>query len=137
MHPSNIPIEGFPQMDPNLPSTAAPVDVDDEEESPARQEEFEIESLESSPGSSLRLSRRGKIDMTQLEASPGALRRGVQQLEASPGVRRRGEPRLEDAPPRTPSRAEVVVQRAASRLEEAPARTPSRNRGGRPQVRPY
>jgi len=127
MPASQIPIEGFP-LDPNQPSTAAPVDVDDMGEP----DPFEIESLESSPGSSLRMVRRGVPEVSQLQASPGVLRRGVAMLEASPGARRRNrqEPRLEDAQPRTPTRPEVKLEdapaRTPSRLEDIPARTPPR-----------
>lgn len=127
MPASQIPIEGFP-LDPNQPSTAAPVDVDDMVEP----DPFEIESLESSPGSSLRMVRRGVPEVSQLQASPGVLRRGVAMLEASPGARRRNrqEPRLEDAQPRTPTRPEVKLEdapaRTPSRLEDTPARIPSR-----------
>ena len=82
-----IPVEGF--ADPNLPSSRSPVAVD--QSSPPRMEEpMEIECLDSSPGTTIRSSRRGR----PLEGPPG-----VNRLQASPGARRRGEGgRLEDAP---------------------------------------
>ena len=60
MPASQIPIGGFPQVDPTLPSSSLPVEVDDEEEVAGSPEPppVEIESLENSPGNTLRQSAR-------------------------------------------------------------------------------
>jgi len=72
MPASQIPVEGYP-LQPDqliLPSSPAPVEVDDPAPEP-----MEIESLENSPGNTLRTARRGKPEVTMLTASPGARRR--------------------------------------------------------------
>ena len=48
MPPSQIPIGGY--ADPNLPSSAVMVDVDDDMNFVEKNDEMEIESLENSPG---------------------------------------------------------------------------------------
>lgn len=101
MPASQIPIGGFPQQDPNLPSSATPVEVDDIEfeKSP---DPIEIESLENSPGSTLRSSRRGHPEVKQLTASPGPRRRvdGV-KLEDAPARTNSTPNKLDSALPRT------------------------------------
>ena len=82
-----IPVEGF--TDPTLTSSRGPVEVD-QSPPPRMEEPMEIECLDSSPGTTIRSSRRGR----PLEGPPG-----VNRLQASPGARRRGDGgRLEDAP---------------------------------------
>jgi len=98
MPASQIPIGGFPLADPNLPSSAQPVEVDDVEmeKAPAP---MEIESLDNSPGSTLRSSRRGQPEVKQLTASPGPRRRvDSMKLEDAPA---RVQQKLDAAPPRT------------------------------------
>ena len=48
MPPSQIPIGGY--ADPNMPSSAVMVDVDDDMNFVEKNDEMEIESLENSPG---------------------------------------------------------------------------------------
>ena len=69
MPASQIPLEGYPQGH-LTPSSTAPVEVDD-----LGPEPMEIESLENSPGNTLRTARRGKPEVATLTASPGARRR--------------------------------------------------------------
>eukprot|EP00092_Neocalanus_flemingeri_P067819 GFUD01082820.1.p1 GENE.GFUD01082820.1~~GFUD01082820.1.p1 ORF type:complete len:503 (+),score=74.45 GFUD01082820.1:149-1510(+) len=101
MPASQIPIGGFPQQDPNLPSSATPVEVDDIEFEKGP-DPIEIESLENSPGSTLRSSRRGQPEVKQLTASPGPRRRvdGI-KLEDAPARTNSTPNKLDSAPPRT------------------------------------
>ena len=92
MPASQIPLGGY--HDPSLPSSAVMVDVDDEEVV-EKEVPMEIESLENSPGNTL----KRKIEVTSMAESPGPRRR----LESQAG----GGPRLEDAPPRTNSKLQV------------------------------
>ena len=78
-----IPLGGY--SDPSLPSSAVMVDVDDDAGPP--EVPMEIESLENSPGNTL----KRKIDVTQMSESPAPRRR----LESGGGGK------LEDAPPRS------------------------------------
>jgi len=87
MPASQIPIGGFPQPDPSIPSSSQPVEVDDFEIEKGP-EPMEIESLDNSPGSTLRSSRRGQPEVKQLAESPGPRRR----VDSN---------KLENAPPRT------------------------------------
>ena len=59
---------------------------------------MEIESLDHSPGSTLRTARRGVPEVTSLADSPGARRRASSRLEDAPA--RSTPTRLEQAPPR-------------------------------------
>ena len=101
MPASQIPVEGFTHN--ILPSSSGPVEVDDIDPDP-----MEIESLDNSPGNTLRTARRGIPEVASLAASPGARRRvDASRLEDAPG---RGTPtptpatpRLEAAPPRVTS----------------------------------
>jgi len=86
MPASQIPLGGY--HDPSLPSSAVMVDVDDEE-LVEREVPMEIESLENSPGNTL----KRKIEVTSMAESPGPRRR----LESQGG----GGSKLEDAPART------------------------------------
>ena len=83
MPASQIPLGGY--SDPSLPSSAVMVDVDDDAGPP--EVPMEIESLENSPGNTL----KRKIDVTQMSESPAPRRR----LESGGGGK------LEDAPPRS------------------------------------
>lgn len=102
MPASQIPVEGYhhhhhhQQSYPDLPTSSVPIEVDDDLPEP-----MEIESLENSPGNTLRTARRGRPEVTPLTASPGATRR------------RENGPRLEEAPARVFS---------PNRLESAPPR---------------
>jgi hypothetical protein len=78
-----IPIDGFINPDQQMPVVEKPA-------SPPPDEPMEIECLDSSPGNTIRSSRRGR----PLEGPPG-----VNRLQASPGAKRRNDGgRLEDAP---------------------------------------
>merc|ERR1719305_499106 len=80
-----IPVEGFVNPEQQMPV--------EQPSSPQPEDPMEIECLDSSPGSTMRSSRRGR----PLEGPPG-----VNRLQASPGARRRNEGgRLEDAPPKS------------------------------------
>ena len=92
MPASQIPLGGY--HDPSLPSSAVMVDVDDEE-LVEREVPMEIESLENSPGNTL----KRKIEVTSMAESPGPRRR----LESQGG----GGSKLEDAPPRTNNKLQV------------------------------
>ena len=92
MPASQIPLGGY--HDPSLPSSAVMVDVDDEQMM-EKDVPMEIESLENSPGNTL----KRKIEVTSMSESPGPRRR----LE-SQGA---GGSKLEDAPPRTNSKLQV------------------------------
>ena len=85
------------QSYPDIPTSAAPIEVDDDIPEP-----MEIESLENSPGNTLRTARRGRPEVTALTASPGATRR-----------RDNNAARLEEAQPRayTPNRLESAPPR--------------------------
>ena len=91
MPASQIPLGGY--HDPSMPSSAVMVDVDDEE-LVEKEVPMEIESLENSPGNTL----KRKIEVTSMAESPGPRRR----LEGQPGGSR-----LEDAPPRTNNKLQV------------------------------
>ena len=109
MPASQIPIGGFPQPDPNLPSSATPVEVDDIEFEKGP-EPIEIESLENSPGSTLRYSRRGQPEVKQLTPSPGPRRRvdGI-KLEDAPARTNPTPNKLDSAPPRTNHKHQVTT----------------------------
>ena len=92
MPASQIPLGGY--HDPSLPSSAVMVDVDDEE-LVEKDVPMEIESLENSPGNTL----KRKIEVTSMAESPGPRRR----LESQGG----GGSKLEDAPPRTNNKLQV------------------------------
>ena len=83
-----IPVEGFVNQEPGR-MIQPPVE---QASSPPPDEPMEIECLDSSPGNTMRSSRRGR----PLEGPPG-----VNKLQNSPGARRRNDGgRLEDAPPK-------------------------------------
>jgi hypothetical protein len=95
MPASQIPLEGYPHHSyPDLPTSSVPIEVDDDIPEP-----MEIESLENSPGNTLRTARRGRPEVTSLTASPGARRRdtGTRFDEANQPFTPN---RLESAPPR-------------------------------------
>jgi len=102
MPASQIPLEGYSHLHnqsfPDIPTSAAPIEVDDDIPEP-----MEIESLENSPGNTLRTARRGRPEVAALTASPGAARRHNTNNTS----------RLEEAPPRTYT---------PNRLESAPPR---------------
>lgn len=77
MPASQIPLDGYPQTHLN-PSSTGPVEVDD-----LGPEPMEIESLENSPGNTLRTARRGKPEVATLTASPGARRRQASAAAAA------------------------------------------------------
>ena len=93
MPANRIPIGGY--NDPSLPSTAVMVDVDDDLNVMEKDTPMEIESLENSPGNTL----KRKIDVTQMSESPAPRRR----LESGNGSK------LEDAPPRTNLKLQVDI----------------------------
>ena len=113
MPASQIPVEGYPEHILNRTSTA-PVEVDE-----VITEPMEIESLENSPGNTLRTARRGKPEVYSLAASPGVKRRAA-RLEDAPS-KLNATPRLESAPPRTNgetnSRPGSPLDRPSSRVE--------------------
>jgi len=79
-----IPVDGFINQEQQMPF--------EQSTSPPPDETMEIECLDSSPGNTMRSSRRGR----PLEGPPG-----VNKLQASPGARRRNDGgRLEDALPK-------------------------------------
>ena len=90
MPASQIPLGGY--NDPSLPSSAVAVDVDDDMGILMEKEDMEIESLENSPGNTL----KRKIDITNMSESPAPRRR----LQSENG-------KLEDAPPRTNHKLQV------------------------------
>jgi len=76
MPASQIPIEGYKTpIDPSTPSSDVPVDIDDQLKPEPAEDPMEIESLENSPGCTLRSSIRGKPEVFQLAQSPGQKRR--------------------------------------------------------------
>jgi hypothetical protein len=101
MPASQIPVDGYPALHhhsyPDIPTSSVPVEVDDDIVEP-----MEIESLENSPGNTLRTARRGRPEVAALTASPGARRRdntATSRLEDSP-ARSFTPNRLESAPAR-------------------------------------
>ena len=112
MPAAQIPLEGYPEQ--ILKTSTGPIEVDQPMEEP-----MEIESLENSPGNTLRTARRGKPEVYSLAASPGVKRRAA---------------RLEDAPAKLNNSTAT-----AARLESAPPRTngeSSSSRPGSPHERP-
>jgi len=101
MPASQIPLDGYGHLHnqsyPDIPTSEAPIEVDDDIPEP-----MEIESLENSPGNTLRTARRGRPEVAALTASPGAARRHNNNTS-----------RLEEAPPRsyTPNRLESAPPR--------------------------
>ena len=129
MPASQSPLEGYPHQPPypDLPTSSGPIEVDDDIPEP-----MEIESLENSPGNTLRTARRGRPEVTPLTASPGARRRDnnssrlpdtPSRLEAAParvnGYRTADEAAL--SRPTTPSKVEIsLTGRSRSRQDLCP-----------------